>query len=691
MEFWWVSAFCLISAAEALSARCAVHTPFDLGVLTATAAGLIAATVLLLSFVQAGRLACFVLLGVQALDHLSQLFLGPRAGSVCLHAAYPLACIWMIVYLQCPSTVRLCVAGRKKRGEKDAAVSRTQFSVTMLDAVELSLGIVAAVLARITGAELGMAASAGVATYAIYSLVLEDAFRRKWQRTFPRAGHGFPSSDTFQWSEACRALADGDFESVRFHAAMFSNEALDHPATQLLSSVTEWSELTADSPTEGRTSLQRLILDHDFKPTLIHAKAMTNFIGVSKREKLRGLIDDRTMLVDMLVAAGLDPDSQFHHQADSVLTRVTGQAFAFNPADNWAAWWEDHRDDWTGDTGAVSIVARLIRVDCDGAADALAVKMSGAAEEPLLRELAAQVLFLNGMQRALREKDPVDTFFRQPQRLLLYPECTDAFGLLHADSHVLENLGMPVRKVARRLMQRVLLVDYISELWTRYPSELHLDLPWILKTLTGRSFGRLRARDVFQKWWPTVRESYLRHDRAFCAGLTAMADNKDFEAESHFRTALTEHPKELSSRYNLVLCLMQRKAHTEAAKLLQELTELEPKESYWWLVLGEMHRNTNQSANAHAAFRRALELGAHPPKVALHIGLTFARDQRYSEAISHLDRVLGTNPSPSKIEALVSQLENEGLWNLAGHYREEAFRRGLKVEGGEEIDGDMIA
>ena len=65
--------------------------------------------------------------------------------------------------------------------------------------------------------------------------------------------------------------------------------------------------------------------------------------------------------------------------------------------------------------------------------------------------------------------------------------------------------------------------------------------------------------------------------------------------------------------------------------------------------------------------------------------------RRFSEAITHLDRVLGSNPSPSKIEALVSQLENEGLWNLAGHYREEAFRRGLKVEGSDEVDGDLIA
>ncbi len=691
MEFWWVSAFCLISAADAFTLRTHVHVPFDLAVLAASASALLVGTFLLLQFVQIGRLACLTLLGVQALDHLVQLFSGPREGSLWLHAAYPMGCAWMITYLQSPSTERLCCSARKTPDEKAPARSRTQFNLCLLDVLELSLGVVAAVLARLSGAPLGLAASTGVATYALYSLLLEEGARKQWQRWFPRIEPGFPPAEKHAWQQACRALSDRDMESVNFHLAMFSPEALAHKSTRLLSAVSDWTALVDNRPGDGARAFRRLMMDHDFKVTVIDAKTMTSFVTASNRDSLRVLIDARTALMDMLVAAGLDPASHFHNQADSILTRITGHAFAFNPGDNWAAWWDERRDDWTGDSAAVSIVARFIRLDCDAAADALAQKMAGPAEEPLLKELSAQILFLNGMQRALREKDPVDTFFRQPQRLLLYPECTDAFGLLHADSHVLENLGMPVRKVARRLMQRVLLVDYISDLWTRYPLELNLDMPWLLKTLTGRSFGRLRAREVFQKWWPTVRESYLRHDRAFCSGLTALAEHKDGDAEKHFRGALAEQPKELSSRYNLVLCLMQRQAHGEAAKLLQELTVLEPKESYWWLVLGEMHRNTNQSAHAHAAFRRALELGAHPPKVALHIGLTFARDRRYSEAITHLDRVLGSNPSPSKIEALVSQLENEGLWNLAGHYREEAFRRGLKVEGSDEIDGDLIA
>jgi tetratricopeptide (TPR) repeat protein len=254
-----------------------------------------------------------------------------------------------------------------------------------------------------------------------------------------------------------------------------------------------------------------------------------------------------------------------------------------------------------------------------------------------------------------------------------------------------------MKKVTRRLLMRVPLLDYIAFLWERYPVELSSDMPWLIETLTGRKLGRLRAHAEFKKWWPAVRESYLRHDRAVCAGLTAMTAGKSVEAEPHFRSALAEQPLELASRYNLFLCLMQRRASSEAARVMHELTQLEPRESYWWLVLGEMHRNANQSEHAHAAFRRALELGAHAPKVAFHIGLTFARDARDNEAIAHLDRVLGANPSASRIEELVSQLENEGFWRLAGHYREEAFRRGLPFETGpsenhrEDADGDLIA
>jgi tetratricopeptide (TPR) repeat protein len=692
MEFWWVAAFCLIGAAEALSSARVVHSNFDLTLLRTFAAALTAFPILLFAFLRAGRTGCLALLVVLAADHGCRIAGGGQTiAAVLLHLLFPLFTTWMIVYLLNPSTVRLCSGSPATHRRR-----RISFQHAGLHALELSVGLLGALGARMLGTDLSTAAGAGVSIYAAYCIVFEDATRRLWLRFFPSAEAQIPQTDRTHWRGACRALADKDLEAARFHLAMFSAEALSSHPARLMIAVIDWRELLEQRPCDGYGSLRTLLYDHDWTPSPLDCRAMAAFVNTSNEDSLRRLIDERAAMIGSLVESAGNPCSFFHYEADRCLTRITGQSFAFNLPENWAQWWELSRADWSGDIGAVQVVSRMIRLECDVSADALATKLAGRAEEPMLKELAAQILYLNSMQRATRGRDPIAAAFRQPLRLLLYPKYSDMFGLLHADSHLLENLGMPVKKVTRRLLMRVPLLDYIEFLWARYPAELSSDMPWLVETMTGKKLRRLRAHADFKRWWPAAREAYLRHDRAVCAGLTAMAARKVELAEPQFRAALAEQPGELSSRYNLFLCLMQRRANGEAARVLRELTQLEPRESYWWLVLGEMHRNANQSDHAHAAFRRALELGANPPKVAYHIGLTFARDERDHEAIAHLDRVLGTNPSASRIEELVSQLENEGFWRLAGHYREEAFRRGLSFETGpsdhhRDDDGDLIA
>jgi predicted Zn-dependent protease len=140
---------------------------------------------------------------------------------------------------------------------------------------------------------------------------------------------------------------------------------------------------------------------------------------------------------------------------------------------------------------------------------------------------------------------------------------------------------------------------------------------------------------------------------------------------------LAAQPHDLSVRYNLVLCALQRKDDAQAVRLLKELAGLEPKEPYWWVMLAQVHQRSDRREEAHAAVHRAIKLGAVERRVALHLGLTLAHDCREDEAIAHFDRALGANPSVEKIESLASHLESEGLWKLAGHYREKALRRGL--------------
>ena len=690
VEFWWIAAFCALKALEAFSLSSTQSTFEHAALLTFGATHLLAG-LLLIGIPKAGRWACFVLLGVEA-GNQSVILLNAAepASAKALNLVALSFCLWMIFYLESHSTRRMCARPPDAQRRPGYGLGSN-----LIDQFELGLSCAVGVTALMLGLPAWLAGGSGMLAYVLFGLFLEDSIRRRWGAFFVRCEPGFPINDAAAWRAACQALARKELEAARGYFGHASKAARLHPSGDLFLRMLEWHELLAINPMDGQACLQRAAYDHDWRPNESCRAAMNDYIESANADAIQALIDNRAKLIEGMVRAGMCTDSFFHSQVDRCLARVTGESFAFNALESWAAWWEDSREDWSGDSGGVSLVCRLMRWDAVVAAHSLANRIAARAEEPLLKELAAQVSFLHAMHKAIREREGVDRFIKQPQRMLLVPELSDAVGLLHADLPLLENLGMSVPVITRRLNLRVPLVDYINKLWRRYPTDLGADLPWILQTLTGKNLGVLRARAKFQAWWPQARESFLRHDRAVSAGMAALASGDETGAEKSFRTALTEQPRGLSSRYNLAVCVMRRKGHGEAKRLLLELTQLEPKEPYWWMVLGNIHRTVNKSADAHAAFRRALELGYAAPKVALERGLTFARDQHDMDAIKQFDRVLGGNPTAAKIETLVSALETEGLWKLAGHYRDEAFRRSL-MPGGEpagdvEGDGDVAA
>ncbi|HYG73503.1 MAG TPA: tetratricopeptide repeat protein [Planctomycetota bacterium] len=686
IEIWWITAFSLFTAARTLP-LIPQTSGADQIITAAYASVLPLAALLLIALTEAGRWAAFIAVGVAAVDNIVTLTLASSGWHARLSTlGFTCFCLWMMIYLQSLSTRRVC-----SRNARIAPSAPYSLSATLLDLMETFCGVGTVLALKALNFGDLAAVCTGFASFVFYGVVLDERVRRGWSALFQNRG-GIATTllsrqDLVHWRAACKELQKQDFRAARGYAAALSPEAQRHPDCDLFLQMLDWHEAIYFDPTEGEACLQRVALDHDWKPDEIDRKRLQSFAECASETVIRKIIDQRTRLIEGLVAAAANPGSYFYVQTDRVLSRITGETFGFNAIESWNAWWQNARNDWSGDAGAVSLVARLLRLD-PPAANALAKRIAGRAEEPLLRELTAQVVFLNAMHKAIRDHGGVEPFIRQPQRMLLVPELTDAVGLLHTDSQLLENLGMSLNAVARRLQVRVQLVDYIGKLWARYPDDLGTDMPWLFKTLTGKNLGVLRARAKFESWWPRERELFLRHDKAMAAGLNAHAAGDQEGEEKAFREALDVQPRGLSSRYNLALCLMRRNQHSEAAQLMRELIQLEPKEPFWWIVLGVMHRSVNETSDAHAAFRKALELGAAAPRVALHIGLTFARDRRDAEAIKQLDRALGKNPTASRIEALVSHLENEGLWSLAGHYREVAFRKGLSSDGGGAPDSE---
>jgi tetratricopeptide (TPR) repeat protein len=457
-------------------------------------------------------------------------------------------------------------------------------------------------------------------------------------------------------------------------AATLSARDLDR---DLFPRLLAWQQVLNSQPADAEACLCRALYDADWRPNREARRALAAGLKHVESETVRRLANQRAELIPRLIAAAGGPQSAFHDLAGRILSRVTGEEFDGGGAEAWTGWWEKAGPEWSDDAGMVAAVARLLRLRLPAAACALARRVAGRAEEPLLREFAAQVSFLHEMRTALHDRERIEPVIRQAKRILLVPALADSLGLLHADSEYLARSGVSPAALARRLPLRTQVVDYAVRLWQRYPAELNADMPWIIRMLANARSEALNTPEAFGKWWSGARQALRHHGQSLAAGLAAHGAGDMAGAETAFRKALAAQPHDLSVRYNLVLCALQRKDDAQAVRLLKELAGLEPKEPYWWVMLAQVHQRSDRREEAHAAVHRAIKLGAVERRVALHLGLTLAHDCREDEAIAHFDRALGANPSVEKIESLASHLESEGLWKLAGHYREKALRRGL--------------
>ena len=686
MELWWISVYCLVRTVLLFSFLLHDGGVFRLGTDRALfflyGSAIFFVPVLLLTLHPAGRLLGTIVLGVEAAEMARRMAEGVETGGG-VDAAPALAlagCLWLSIYLQRPATAKL-FAGDSSRTEGAPPVSFAS-GFEWFSLFDLTTALAAGCIARQFDAPVWLSITCGVAAYICYGIFLEDKLRQRWDSLFATIEPQFPEGDARGWRAACHALARNSLESSRKHFERMTREAKTHPAGRLFQIALEWHELLSRAPLNGREALRRTVFDHDFSPNDDDRKRIGKHIQRSHSDDFRSLSDERAELIESLVSAASNPASFFRIRADRMLSRITGETFAFNAPESWGTWWRNGSVNWSGDSGPLAIVARLVFRDCHAAAVDVARKVAGRAEEPLLIELTEQMRFFNAMREAAHGVGAPASFMNQPLQVLLVPEWADAAGWLHADSPILHNLGVSRRTAARRLALRVKLLDYAASLWNRYPADLNADLPWLLPLLAGKNFGVLRARVKFDAWWPKMRMTFLRHARAMNKGLGAFALGDVDAAEREFEIALRERPNELSARYNIALCRSKRGDRDGAERLLRSLASMEPKEPYWWMALGDLLRSGDKALAARAAYRRAQHLGASEGRVALHLGLTFAHEERDGEAMQLFDRALGKNPTASKLEALAMQLENEGCWKLAGHYREEALKRELDGPGG---------
>ncbi len=680
MEFWWISAYCVVRAALVFCGFPAAAGDADRALIVCYGAFLFCVPFPLLAFQPWGRWTAAAALGAEAIEMGFRLGENAEIGGPEVSAALAFAgCLWMSLFLQRPSTARLFRPDASQAGIAEPAAF-DPFRV-----LDVGVALLAGWGARMLGASVWISMAAGFTAYVLYGTLLEEWLRQRWDAYFARIEPGFPENDARLWRAACCALGGNDLDEARERYRRLSPEAQQHPAGRLFKMVLSWRNWISCAPTTGRAALRRLIFDHEYTPGEHDRGRIGRCADRIGEDELRRLADDRAEFIGALILGASNPRSFFRLRAIGMLSRVTGETFAFDAPGNWAEWWRVRRAHWTGDAGPVAIVARLLCRDCHAGAAGAARKISGRAEEPLLTVLAEQMLFFVSMRDSNQSAGAPHNFMDNPLRVLLVPEWTDAIGWLHADSPVLANLGVSRDAAARRLVLRARLLDYAASFWKRYPADLNDDPSWLLPLLAGKNFGVLWARSKFQTWWPKARGGFLRHAQAMNAGLSAFEKGDWAGAERAFNAAIVERAGELSARYNLALCRSRQGHPDEAVHLLRELTAMEPKEPYWWMALGDLHRALGKALAARNAYRRAQKLGASEGRVALHLGLTFAHEERDGEAMRLFARALGKNPTASKLEALATQLESEGCWKLAGHYREVARRMEL---GGPGRDGE---
>src|SRR5579862_3038555 len=227
MEFWWIAAYCVWRASVVFGA-CRSADNAECIAFSGYGSALLFVPALLFFFFSPGRWLGTAILGVEALL-MGQLLVeinqigGPLdfliAGSLCF-------CIWMVIYLQRPSTARLF--------ESESQSGSATFSYTagfdFFSVLKVIVAIAAGWTAKRLGAPDWLFVLVGGAAYLAYTILDEKWLRQRWDSLFVAIEPGFPEIDAGRWRAACSALARNKPATARNHFERLTPEARRHPA-----------------------------------------------------------------------------------------------------------------------------------------------------------------------------------------------------------------------------------------------------------------------------------------------------------------------------------------------------------------------------------------------------------------------------------------------------------------------------
>ena len=429
-------------------------------------------------------------------------------------------------------------------------------------------------------------------------------------------------------------------------------------------SVSVLKSLVVLDRTQREGLLERLVFDAAFVPT---KSQRTRVAAHCTRIDLAALLDERTALLDTLLAGAEVDFPPLNEEIEYAVEQVTGRSTAHGLAAV-REWWEGVRPKPGTPDAWVWLVARLWSAECLSAAE----RVASRTQDALLGEAASLARMLEEWPA---KQWPLEWTESRSWNLCLIPSFGDNLGLLLVDGPFINDYGLG--PVADRLTLRLELVRTLQNLWSKYERELAVEVPWLLFHLTGRRVRDLQTPTCFHAWWAPQAEAQERFDRTFESGLRAVARRDWSEAAEAFGEASAAWPARTCALYNQATALMQVRQYAAAEPILRRLTESEPKEPLWWKSLGECLMKLRRGEEALKAFDQTALDGAGLDVVAVRRGVTLAMEGRDDEAESALSSAVGPDPDVDTLEELSSLLESEGAYGLAQRYRERAFYKGL--------------
>jgi thioredoxin-like negative regulator of GroEL len=560
-------------------------------------------------------------------------------------------------YLFLPATRRLFAASGG--GRLDRINCLVQSAYLVLAAVMVVLTVVFKVP---TWAGLaGFTAVAG--TYVFF----EDRLTARLSSWLASRPDGLSRPDWNSFRTAREAWRSKDFARAEAILAPLP----DSPPLRLLRGI-----LRMDRAMAG-VGLGRILYDYTF----VAQPGQRQAIGEEcETEDLDARAAERAALVDDLLADDARPIPIFPGQVDSRIQSMTGQLFLSHPEFQHREAWLKRRPLCTGDRARVWLTLRLWDAQCPEAAETAA----RAAKDPGLVELAGLTARLESGGGA----GVSDIWLvANALNLCLLPALSDAARLLYLDSPYLQGVG--TETVAARMTARIEVIALLRRLRDEYPAESCIETPWLLALFVGGPDGVPQRKAKFERWWAERRAGQLEFDGAFVSGLDAARKEDWVHAERAFAEAAKAWPGRTCAVYNHAFALLNLRRPREAEAIFMELAAKDKDEAVYWMRIGDARRMDDRPGKALEAYRVAARLGGLEEEVAFRMGMTLASEGKEDEAARQLDAATGPDADPEKLEELAAFLESQGIYRLAGRYREQAFLRRLgdkpdRKEGEEE-------